>query len=71
MLQLSMVSITMMKVTDQIISSVYLNHTGLVRWSKLFDTFGIDTALMTEIHAVTADQSVLDHAHRDLRRAQA
>ena len=26
---------------------------------------------MTEIHAVTADQSVLDHAHRDLRRARA
>ena len=33
--------------------------------------FGIETALMTEIHAVTADQSVLDHAHRDLRRARA
>jgi glyceraldehyde-3-phosphate dehydrogenase type I len=26
---------------------------------------------MTEIHAVTADQSVLDQAHRDLRRARA
>ncbi len=35
------------------------------------DAFGIETALMTEIHAVTADQSVLDHAHRDLRRARA
>ena len=35
------------------------------------DAFGIDTAMMTEIHAVTADQSVLDHAHRDLRRARA
>ena len=35
------------------------------------DAFGIESALMTEIHAVTADQSVLDHAHRDLRRARA
>jgi len=35
------------------------------------DAFGIETALMTEIHAVTADQTVLDQAHRDLRRARA
>ena len=35
------------------------------------DAFGINTALMTEIHAVTADQTVLDQAHRDLRRARA
>ena len=37
----------------------------------LDDAFGISSALMTEIHAVTADQSVLDQAHRDLRRARA
>ncbi|HEY4714809.1 MAG TPA: erythrose-4-phosphate dehydrogenase, partial [Aquirhabdus sp.] len=37
----------------------------------LDDAFGIESALMTEIHAMTADQSVLDHAHRDPRRARA
>ncbi|MEJ6070658.1 erythrose-4-phosphate dehydrogenase, partial [Psychrobacter sp. 16-Bac2893] len=33
--------------------------------------FGVESAMMTEIHAVTADQTVLDQAHRDLRRARA
>jgi len=33
--------------------------------------FGVKSAMMTEIHAVTADQTVLDQAHRDLRRARA
>jgi glyceraldehyde-3-phosphate dehydrogenase type I len=60
------------KPTDQIISSVSCTTQALVPLVKIIDdAFGIDTALMTEIHAVTADQSVLDHAHRDLRRARA
>ena len=60
------------KATDQIISSVSCTTQALVPLVKIMDdAFGIDTALMTEIHAVTADQSVLDHAHRDLRRARA
>ena len=60
------------KVSDQIISSVSCTTQALVPLVKIIDdAFGIDTALMTEIHAVTADQSVLDHAHRDLRRARA
>ncbi len=60
------------KVTDQIISSVSCTTQALVPLVKIIDdAFGIETALMTEIHAVTADQSVLDHAHRDLRRARA
>ncbi|MER1974306.1 MAG: erythrose-4-phosphate dehydrogenase, partial [Psychrobacter alimentarius] len=33
--------------------------------------FGVRSAMMTEIHAVTADQTVLDQAHRDPRRARA
>ncbi|MFW1859547.1 type I glyceraldehyde-3-phosphate dehydrogenase [Acinetobacter defluvii] len=58
--------------TDQIISSVSCTTQALVPLVKILDDeFGIDTALMTEIHAVTADQSVLDRAHRDLRRARA
>ncbi|WP_296279632.1 type I glyceraldehyde-3-phosphate dehydrogenase [uncultured Acinetobacter sp.] len=61
-----------LKETDQIISSVSCTTQALVPLVKIIDdAFGIDTALMTEIHAVTADQSVLDHAHRDLRRARA
>ncbi|MGQ9374987.1 type I glyceraldehyde-3-phosphate dehydrogenase [Acinetobacter tandoii] len=60
------------KVSDQIISSVSCTTQALVPLVKIIDdAFGIQTALMTEIHAVTADQSVLDHAHRDLRRARA
>ncbi|WP_416381502.1 type I glyceraldehyde-3-phosphate dehydrogenase [Moraxella sp. 7624LN] len=37
----------------------------------LNERFGIDGVMMTEIHAVTADQNVLDQNHRDLRRARA
>lgn len=60
------------KAADQIISSVSCTTQALVPLVKIIDdAFGIQTALMTEIHAVTADQSVLDHAHRDLRRARA
>lgn len=60
------------KASDQIISSVSCTTQALVPLAKIVDdAFGIETALMTEIHAVTADQSVLDHAHRDLRRARA
>lgn len=60
------------KYTDQIISSVSCTTQALVPLVKIIDdAFGIDSALMIEIHAVTADQSVLDHAHRDLRRARA
>lgn len=60
------------KATDQIISSVSCTTQALVPLVKIIDdAFGIESALMTEIHAVTADQSVLDHAHRDLRRARA
>lgn len=60
------------KITDQIISSVSCTTQALVPLVKILDDqFGIETAMMTEIHAVTADQSVLDHAHRDIRRARA
>ena len=60
------------KAPDQIISGVSCTTQALVPLVKIIDdAFGIETALMTEIHAVTADQSVLDHAHRDLRRARA
>jgi len=55
------------KASDQIISSVSCTTQALVPLVKIIDdAFGIDTAMMTEIH-----QTVLDKAHRDLRRARA
>ena len=35
------------------------------------DVFGIESGLMTTIHAYTNDQRILDLAHKDLRRARA
>lgn len=56
----------------RVISSVSCTTQALVPLVKILDDhFGIDSALMTEVHAVTTDQAVLDHAHRDLRRARA
>ncbi|MDD4052108.1 MAG: type I glyceraldehyde-3-phosphate dehydrogenase [candidate division Zixibacteria bacterium] len=36
----------------------------------LVDTFGIEKAFMTTIHAYTNDQKILDAPHKDLRRAR-
>ncbi|MDO4427664.1 MAG: type I glyceraldehyde-3-phosphate dehydrogenase [Moraxella sp.] len=55
-----------------IISGVSCTTQALVPllW-HLENNFGVKSAMLTEIHAVTADQTVLDAAHRDLRRARA
>jgi len=37
----------------------------------LHDSFGIEKAFMTTIHAYTNDQRILDQPHKDLRRARA
>lgn len=37
----------------------------------LHDSFGIERALMSTIHAYTNDQKILDQVHSDLRRARA
>ena len=37
----------------------------------LDDAFGVETGLMTTIHAYTGDQSLVDGPHSDLRRARA
>lgn len=39
--------------------------------AALNDAFGVEQALMKEVHAYTSDQSLLDHVHRDLRRGRA
>lgn len=36
----------------------------------LNDTFGIERGLMNTIHSYTNDQRILDHVHKDLRRAR-
>ena len=55
-----------------IISSVSCTTQALVPLIATLDkVFGVKSAMMTEIHAVTADQTVLDQAHRDPRRARA
>lgn len=55
-----------------IISGVSCTTQALVPLLFVLDNaFGLDSAMMTEIHALTADQMVLDKAHRDLRRARA
>lgn len=56
---------------DRIISSVSCTTQALAVLVKILDdAFGIESGLMTEIHAVTSDQAVLDHTHRDLRRGR-
>ena len=37
----------------------------------LNDEFGIENGFMTTVHAYTSDQRLLDHSHKDLRRARA
>jgi glyceraldehyde 3-phosphate dehydrogenase len=37
----------------------------------IHDTFGVEKAFMTTIHAYTMDQRILDSPHKDLRRARA
>lgn len=55
-----------------VISGVSCTTQALVPLLHLLDKqLGLQSVMMTEIHAVTADQMVLDHAHRDLRRARA
>jgi glyceraldehyde 3-phosphate dehydrogenase len=55
-----------------IISSVSCTTHALVPLVKILDeAFGIESGMLTEIHAVTSDQVVLDRTHRDLRRARA
>lgn len=58
--------------TQTIISGVSCTTQALVPLLWALDRqFGLKSAMMTEIHAVTADQTVLDQAHRDWRRARA
>jgi len=55
-----------------VISNASCTTNGLVPLVKvLLDSFGIERAYMTTIHAYTNDQVILDAPHKDLRRARA
>ena len=54
-----------------VVSNASCTTNGLALPVKVvFDSFGIEHALMTTVHSYTNDQPVLDIFHRDLRRAR-
>ncbi len=56
----------------RIISSVSCTTHALLPLLTLLDQHvGLESVMVTEIHAVTSDQPSLDHVHRDWRRARA
>jgi glyceraldehyde 3-phosphate dehydrogenase len=57
--------------TQHVISNASCTTNALAPVARvLHEKFGIKRALMTTIHAMTNDQSILDVAHKDLRRAR-
>jgi glyceraldehyde 3-phosphate dehydrogenase len=58
--------------TMHILSNASCTTNCLAPLAKVFnDEFGIETGLMTTVHAYTADQNLQDGPHSDLRRARA
>lgn len=58
--------------TETVISNASCTTNSLAPVAKVIhDRFGIDKALMSTIHSYTADQSLQDGPHKDLRRARA
>jgi len=58
--------------TQRIISAASCTSHCLAPVLQLLDKkIGVEQVMMTEMHAYTSDQQLLDHAHRDLRRARA
>jgi glyceraldehyde 3-phosphate dehydrogenase (phosphorylating) len=57
--------------SDHIVSNASCTTNCIVPMAKvLIDAFGMDSAYMTTCHAYTNDQSLLDAAHKDPRRAR-
>ncbi|MBX2844838.1 MAG: type I glyceraldehyde-3-phosphate dehydrogenase [Saprospiraceae bacterium] len=58
--------------SDEILSNASCTTNCLAPMVKVLDdTFGIESGLMTTVHAYTADQRIQDAPHSDLRRARA
>ncbi len=56
----------------QVVSNASCTTNCLAPVAKvLHESFGIETGIMTTIHAYTSDQRLMDAPHRDLRRARA
>jgi glyceraldehyde 3-phosphate dehydrogenase len=61
-----------LKDSDIVISNASCTTNCLGPMAKVInDSFGIESGLMTTIHAYTNDQNVVDSSHSDLRRARA
>ncbi|MBS3178011.1 type I glyceraldehyde-3-phosphate dehydrogenase [Pseudoclavibacter sp. Marseille-Q4354] len=57
---------------DDVISNASCTTNCLAPLVKVFnDKFGIESGLMTTVHAYTSDQNLQDGPHKDLRRARA
>lgn len=57
---------------DEVISNASCTTNSLAPVAQIIhEKFGIEKALMTTIHSYTADQSLQDGPHKDLRRARA
>lgn len=60
-----------LKASDQLVSNASCTTNCLAHMAKaLNDTVGIESGLMTTIHAYTNDQVLTDVYHKDLRRAR-
>jgi glyceraldehyde 3-phosphate dehydrogenase len=60
-----------LRAEDEIVSNASCTTNCLAPLCKVLDeAFGIQSGHMTTIHAATSDQSVVDKAHRDPRRAR-
>lgn len=58
--------------TQHVVSNASCTTNCFVPMVKVLDdAFGVQTGLMTTVHAYTNDQNLLDLAHNDLRRARA
>ena len=66
------VNMDKLKKSDDLLSCASCTTNCLAPTTKVIkDSFGIKKALMTTIHAYTADQNLVDGPHKDLRRARA
>lgn len=60
-----------LQVSDQVISMASCTTNCLAPLTKvLVDKIGVSKAVMSTIHAYTADQNLVDGPHKDLRRAR-
>ncbi|MEM7095315.1 MAG: type I glyceraldehyde-3-phosphate dehydrogenase [Actinomycetota bacterium] len=58
--------------TDLVISNASCTTNCLAPMVKVLDdAFGVESGMITTVHAYTGDQAIVDSPHRDLRRARA